>query len=60
LLKSPQERAGHTVTVMVAILSAIFSILEFRVPSRASLELQLIALRHQVTVVCTETQILTY
>jgi hypothetical protein len=27
-------RAGHTVTVMVAILSAIFSILEFRVRSR--------------------------
>ena len=47
-------RAGHTVTVMVAILSAIFSILEFRVRSRASLELELIALRHQVTVVCTE------
>src|SRR5712691_6101790 len=43
-------RAGHTVTVMVTILSAIFSILEFRVRSRASLELDLIALRHQVTV----------
>jgi hypothetical protein len=39
---------------MVAILSAIFSILEFRVRSRASLELELIALGHQVTVVCTE------
>src|SRR5438445_3426207 len=35
---------------MVAILSAIFSILEFRIRSRASLELELIALRHQVTV----------
>jgi hypothetical protein len=35
---------------MLAILSAIFSILEFRVRSRASLELELVALRHQVTV----------
>jgi hypothetical protein len=35
---------------MVTILSATFSILEFRVRSRASLELELIALRHQVTV----------
>jgi hypothetical protein len=35
---------------MVTILSAIVSIFEFRVRSRASLELELIALRHQVTV----------
>ena len=44
------SRAGHTVTVMVTILGALLSILEFRVRSRASLELELIALRHQVTV----------
>jgi hypothetical protein len=42
--------AGRTVAVMVTILSAIVSIFEFRVRSRASLELELIALRHQVTV----------
>ena len=35
---------------MLTILSAIVSIFEFRVRSRASLELELIALRHQVTV----------
>jgi putative transposase len=35
---------------MVTILSAIVSIFEFRVRSRASLELELIALRHPVTV----------
>ena len=35
---------------MVTILCALVSILEFRVRSRASLELELIALRHQVTV----------
>jgi hypothetical protein len=35
---------------MVTILCALFSIFEFRVRSRASLELELIALRHQVTV----------
>jgi hypothetical protein len=35
---------------MVAILSALVSIFAFRVRSRASLELELIALRHQVTV----------
>jgi hypothetical protein len=57
LLKSPQAekdwrflRAGRTVTVMVTILSAIVSIFEFRVRSRTSLEIELIALRHQVTV----------
>ena len=35
---------------MMTILSALVSILTFRVRSRASLELELIALRHQVTV----------
>src|SRR6266508_1808527 len=35
---------------MVTILSALVSILAFRLRSRASLELELIALRHQVTV----------
>jgi hypothetical protein len=35
---------------VVAILGALVSILEFRVRSRASLELELIALQHQVTV----------
>jgi hypothetical protein len=44
------SQAGRTVTLMVAILSAIVSIFEFRVRSRAPLELELIALRHQVTV----------
>ncbi len=34
----------------MTILSALVSILAFRVRSRASLELELIALRHQVTV----------
>jgi putative transposase len=35
---------------MMTILSVIVSIFEFHVRSRASLELELIALRHQVTV----------
>src|SRR3981189_2428106 len=35
---------------MVTILSTLVSLLSFRVPSRASLELELVALRHQVTV----------
>jgi putative transposase len=35
---------------MVTILCALVSIFEFRIRSRASLELELIALRHQVTV----------
>ncbi|WP_202804171.1 helix-turn-helix domain-containing protein [Methylocystis sp. ATCC 49242] len=35
---------------MITILSALLSLLSFRVRSRASLELELIALRHQVTV----------
>jgi hypothetical protein len=35
---------------MIAIPSALVSLLSFRVRSRASLELELIAQRHQVTV----------
>ena len=35
---------------MIAILSALFSLLSFRVRSHTSLELELIALRHQVSV----------
>jgi putative transposase len=35
---------------MVAILSAVVSIFAFRFRGRASLELELVALRHQVTV----------
>jgi putative transposase len=40
----------HTVVGMIALLSAVGSLLSFRVRSRASLELELVALRHQVTV----------
>jgi putative transposase len=35
---------------MITILSALASLLSFHVRSRASLELELVALRHQVTV----------
>jgi hypothetical protein len=35
---------------MITILSALVALLSFRVRSRASLELELVALRHQVTV----------
>jgi putative transposase len=35
---------------MITLLSAICSLLSFRLRSRASLELELVALRHQVTV----------
>ena len=35
---------------MIALLSALGSLLSFRVRSRASLELELVALRHQLTV----------
>ena len=35
---------------MLTLLSALGSLLSFRVRSRASLELELVALRHQVTV----------
>jgi hypothetical protein len=40
----------HTVGAHDQILSALVSLLSFRVRSRASLELELIALRHQVIV----------
>src|SRR5260370_17091448 len=35
---------------MIALLSAVGSLLSFRLRSRASLELELVALRHQVSV----------
>src|SRR5450631_4214729 len=35
---------------MITLLSALGSLLSFRVRSRAALELELVALRHQVTV----------
>jgi len=41
---------SHTVIGMIALLSDLGSLLSFRVRSRASLELELVALRHQVTV----------
>jgi hypothetical protein len=44
----------------VAILSAVVSIFAFRFRGRASLEIELIALRHQMTVVRAENQILQY
>ena len=44
------SRHRHTVVGMITILSALVSLLSFRVRSRASLELELVALRHQVTV----------
>ena len=51
-LRKTGDLRGRAVpsTVMVAILCALASSFEFRVRSRASLELELIALRHQVTV----------
>jgi hypothetical protein len=57
LLKTRKRRArvallyhGHTVVDMIALLSAIGSLLSFRLRSRASLEFEVVALRHQVTV----------
>jgi hypothetical protein len=41
---------GRTVTIMLAILSAVVSIFAFRFRSRTSLELKLIALQHQLAV----------
>ena len=41
---------GHTVVDMITLLSAVGSLLSFRLRSRTSLELELIALRHQVAV----------
>ena len=43
-------RHRRTVVGMVTILSTLVSLLSFRVRSRASLELEFVALRHQVTV----------
>ena len=43
-------RRRYTVVDMITILSALVSLLSFRVRSRASLELEVIALRHQVAV----------
>src|SRR5665811_63363 len=40
----------HTVVGMITILSALVSLLSFRVRSRAYLKLELVALRHQVSV----------
>jgi hypothetical protein len=42
---APPYRRG-----MITILSALVSLLSFRVRNRASLELELVALRHQVIV----------
>jgi len=44
---------------MVTILSAVVSIFAFRFRSRASLELKLIALQHQLAVVLSENHIRT-
>jgi hypothetical protein len=44
------SRDRPTVVGMITILSALVSLLSFRVRSRASLELELVALRHQMTV----------
>ena len=43
-------RRRPTVVGMITILSALVSLLSFRVRSRASLELEVVALRHQVAV----------
>ena len=40
----------HTIVGMITYLSALASLLSFRFRSRASLELELVSLRHQVTV----------
>ena len=57
LLKTPKDRESieisrrsHTVMGMLPLLSALGSLLLFRVRSRASLELELVALRHQLTI----------
>jgi len=41
---------SHTVVGMIRLLSALGSLLSFQVRSRASLQLELVALRHQLTV----------
>ena len=42
--------ANHTVFGMLTLLSALGSLLSFRVRSRLTLELELVALQHQLTV----------
>ena len=53
-LQKPRKWAflchGHTVIGMLTLLSPLGSLLSFRVRSRLNLELELVALRHQVTV----------
>ena len=48
--QSDLSRGDYTVIGMLTLLSALGSLLSFRVRSRALLELELIALRHQLTV----------
>jgi hypothetical protein len=53
--KGPRRHGGfrrhnHTVIGTLTLLSALGSLLAFRVRSRLTLELELVALRHQVTV----------
>ena len=43
-------RYRHTVVGMITVMSAFISLLSFRFRSRVGLELELIALRHQVAV----------
>jgi hypothetical protein len=50
-------RHRPTVAGMITILSTIVSILGFRLRRRASLELELIALRHQVSVLRRQRQV---
>jgi hypothetical protein len=55
LLKNPKrwkrlETDDHTIVGMITILSTLVSGLSFRFRSRASLELELLAIRHQVSV----------
>ena len=55
LLKNPKrwkrlETDDHTIVGMITILSTLVSALSFRFRSRASLELELLAIRHQVSV----------
>jgi hypothetical protein len=57
MLKTPKHRASLEIFApppyrrgMITIASALLSVLSFRFRSRASLELELIALRHQLAV----------
>ena len=47
---APLQCRRHTVIGMIIILSALVSLLACRFRGRASLELELVALRHQVAV----------